>query len=180
MDKLNRKYGFTIVELLVVIVVIAVLAAITIVAYNGIQARARDSQRDQDIKTVAKALELYYIDNGQYPAIAPNGSTGAGLGNYWATTTDGSWSVLASALAPKYLSKLPEEPIKQLNADPRYGTALGYAYYPNTSTYCGKAPLQMYLLVYKRESGTQNNTYIGDCATNVLAYGAASNYRVSK
>jgi prepilin-type N-terminal cleavage/methylation domain-containing protein len=55
--------GFTIVELLVVIVVIAILAAITIVAYNGIQARARDTQRIQDIKTIAKAHELYNIKN---------------------------------------------------------------------------------------------------------------------
>jgi general secretion pathway protein G len=67
--RLSKK-GFTIVELLVVIVVIAILAAITVVAYNGIQVKARDSQRKQDVKTIAKALELYYIDNGQYPTIS--------------------------------------------------------------------------------------------------------------
>ena len=59
--------GFTIVELLIVIVVIAILAAITIVAYNGIQSRARDAQRAQDGKTIAKALELYHIDKRAYP-----------------------------------------------------------------------------------------------------------------
>ena len=41
----KRRTGFTIVELLIVIVIIAILAAITIVAYNGLQQRARDSQR---------------------------------------------------------------------------------------------------------------------------------------
>jgi len=176
----GRNTGFTIVELLIVIVVIGILAAITIVAYSGIQQRARDSQRDSDIATVAKALELYYVDNGQFPVIAPNGSTATGMGNYWAVTTDGSWSALASALVPKYISKLPEEPIVQTNADPRFGVAMGYAYYANTSTYCGKATFQMYILVYKRESGSQKNVYSGDCTTNVLTYSAASNYRVTK
>jgi prepilin-type N-terminal cleavage/methylation domain-containing protein len=58
--------GFTIVELLVVIVVIAILAAITVVAYNGIQVRARDSQRLQDIKSIEKALRIYLVQNGSF------------------------------------------------------------------------------------------------------------------
>lgn len=65
----KTKSGFTIVELLIVIVVIAILAAISIVAYNGIQSRARDAGRIQKIKDIAKAIELYKIDNGQYPPI---------------------------------------------------------------------------------------------------------------
>ena len=51
----KRSSAFTIVELLIVIVVIAILAAITIMAYNGIQSRARDSQRAQDIQTIASS-----------------------------------------------------------------------------------------------------------------------------
>jgi len=53
-----NKRGFTIVELLIVIVVIAILASISVVAYNGIQTRARDSQRSSDISAIKKALEL--------------------------------------------------------------------------------------------------------------------------
>lgn len=45
----KRHAGFTIVELQIVIVVIAILATISIVAYNGIQQRARDSQRKSDL-----------------------------------------------------------------------------------------------------------------------------------
>ncbi|MCA9336234.1 prepilin-type N-terminal cleavage/methylation domain-containing protein, partial [Candidatus Saccharibacteria bacterium] len=45
----HRLSGFTIVELLIVIVVLAILAAITIVAYNGIQQRSRDSIRKSDL-----------------------------------------------------------------------------------------------------------------------------------
>ncbi len=63
-----RRTGFTIVELLIVIVVIAVLASITVVAFNGVQARSRDSHRVSDIKQVHKALEVFYATNGYYPA----------------------------------------------------------------------------------------------------------------
>ena len=57
MDKppqITNKAGFTIVELLMVIVVIAILAAITIVAYNGIQTRAKDSAIVSDLQSLAK------------------------------------------------------------------------------------------------------------------------------
>jgi len=60
--------GFTIVELLIVIVVIAILAAISVIAYNGIQSRARDNDRINDMNVIKKSLALFYIDNGYYPA----------------------------------------------------------------------------------------------------------------
>lgn len=71
-----KRDGFTIVELLIVIVVIAILAAISIVAYNGIQNRANDSTVQQDLSNIAKKLEIYKIDTGGvYPSNASNLST---------------------------------------------------------------------------------------------------------
>ena len=67
---MNRKQGFTIVELLIVIVVIAILAAISIVAYNGIQNRANNSIVESDISNLIKTIEMWKIKNGdRYPAI---------------------------------------------------------------------------------------------------------------
>ncbi len=65
----QKQKGFTIVELLIVVVVIAILASITIIAYNGIQSRARDTARIDKVKAISKAIELYRVDNGQYPPI---------------------------------------------------------------------------------------------------------------
>jgi prepilin-type N-terminal cleavage/methylation domain-containing protein len=66
----RKQKGFTIVELLIVVVVIAILATITIVSFNGIQARARDTNRIENVQAIAKAIELYKVDKGQYPAIS--------------------------------------------------------------------------------------------------------------
>lgn len=53
----QKQTGFTIVELLIVVVVIAILASITIVAYNGVQTRAQRSKIDTDIATLTKAIQ---------------------------------------------------------------------------------------------------------------------------
>ena len=63
----TRQPGFTIVELLIVIVVIGILAAIVIVAYNGIQNQAYDTTVESDVSTVAKKLELFKAKEGTYP-----------------------------------------------------------------------------------------------------------------
>jgi prepilin-type N-terminal cleavage/methylation domain-containing protein len=72
----NAK-GFTIVELLIVIVVIGVLAAITIVAYNGIQSRAKSSAAFSLAQNVRKAAELNLADSGTYPTITQMTSSSA-------------------------------------------------------------------------------------------------------
>jgi len=65
----STKFGFTIVELLVVIVVIGILAAITIVAYTGIQQKATAASLQSDLDNSSKRIKLYQAENasGNYP-----------------------------------------------------------------------------------------------------------------
>lgn len=65
----NRSKGFTIVELLIVIVVIGILAAITIVAYNGIQNRAKNTAALSLARNVNRIVEINLVDRGNYPTI---------------------------------------------------------------------------------------------------------------
>ena len=65
--KHTKQTGFTIVELLIVIVVIGILAAITIVAYNGVQNKASDVSVQSDLSDLSKKIELFAIDNDRYP-----------------------------------------------------------------------------------------------------------------
>lgn len=69
---MNKKaHGFTIVELLIAIVVIAILAAITIVAYSGIQDRAYNAKIVTGVKNYRNALEAYKAQHDTYPTTTP-------------------------------------------------------------------------------------------------------------
>src|SRR3954471_16533382 len=76
LKKNNR--GFTIVELLIVIVVIGILAALVIVTYNGIQQKARDTERKTDIKALQGHMEAYWADNAKYPTLTQANDASAG------------------------------------------------------------------------------------------------------
>lgn len=114
-----KQAGFTIVELLIVIVVIGILAAITIVAYNGIQARALDSTRSNDLAAIQKALELYKTEKGTYPAATANpGSSG------WELSTDVAGTFIEE-LKP-YIGEVPIDPVNTA------ASAYWYYYYSPT------------------------------------------------
>ncbi len=66
----NKEQGFTIVELLIVIVVIGILAALVVTTFTGIQQKARNTERQTDIKAIHGQVEAYYAQNGRYPTLA--------------------------------------------------------------------------------------------------------------
>ena len=79
----TKQQGFTIVELLIVIVVIGILAALVITTFTGIQQRARNTERETDIKALHGQVEAYYAQNGYYPTLTVVTTAGGlpGLGS---------------------------------------------------------------------------------------------------
>jgi len=92
-----RPVGFTIVELLIVIVVVGILAAITVVAYTSISSSARASAAKAGLTQAAKKLDIYKVQNGgQYPATLAD----AGIANSAGTTFQ--YTVNNSVSPPTY------------------------------------------------------------------------------
>lgn len=63
----NNKYGFTLVEIIIVVAVIGILSTIGAVTYMGVQEKSRDSQRETRATIIANSLEKYFENNGEYP-----------------------------------------------------------------------------------------------------------------
>ena len=98
MAESNKLNGFTIVELLIVIVVLGILATITMTAYNGIQKRALNTGRLVEFQAWQKNFELYKTFNGSYPSM-PNGNYC--LGNNFPNGTCGNWGQTGSYSYPQ-------------------------------------------------------------------------------
>ncbi len=78
-ERITVKSGFTIVELLIVIVVIAILAAVTIVAYNGISKNARQTSLLADVKNAGTIMETDRAASGSYSTTASGAHGGLGI-----------------------------------------------------------------------------------------------------
>ena len=84
-SRTQSEKGFTIVELLIVIVVIGILAAITIISFNGVTARANSSSAKAAATSAIKKAEAYNAENNGYPT-APANLTGAASTTTWQLT----------------------------------------------------------------------------------------------
>lgn len=127
--------GFTLVELLVVISIIAVLAVIGMVVFSGVQKGARDAKRRGDINAISKALEIFKSINGSYPTTK-------------AISCESNWDTFATALNP-YMQSLPKDP--QNICD--WSNGKFYKYHSNGAFYQVAASLE------NTSSATGNFTY---------------------
>ena len=93
----RRRFGFTIVELMVVIVVIGILAGLSTMAYNRVMENARQSQRATDMEQLLKAITIARKNTGK--------TLGQITGRYWSVAycTDSSYN--PSAAEPRDLDK---------------------------------------------------------------------------
>lgn len=114
MSALRFTKGFTLVELLVVISIIAFLVALSITTFTGLQSDARDAKRKSDLKFIQSGLEQYHTDKGFYPSSNESGlSTGWGLlvnNSIPLTSNIGLTPTPTSTAAKVYLAKPPVDP----------------------------------------------------------------------
>ncbi len=158
--KQKQQPGFTIVELLIVIVIIAILATISIVAYTGVQSRSRDSKRLSDMQSIEKALAIYSVDNGGYPTCSnttyiPGGALSAC-----------NLSAISASLVPNYVKSLPVDPINSGNDVFQY--AVGYRKTSETA-FTGDASNNFITgMRLETRSGNLNGGWVGPAYYNYL------------
>jgi prepilin-type N-terminal cleavage/methylation domain-containing protein len=106
----NPKKGFTLIEILVVIALIAILAAVTIVALNPGKAfqDARNSTRSSDVNAILNGVTQYTSEQGN--TLAGLGVTAACTGTAQTIGTGTGEVNLATSLVPTYIASMPRDP----------------------------------------------------------------------
>lgn len=66
----EKQAGFTIVELLIIIILFGVLAIIIVTTFTDLKQKERNSERRKDVKAMQVAIEGYYAQNGKYPTLS--------------------------------------------------------------------------------------------------------------
>lgn len=129
--------GFTIVELIIIIVVVGVLAGITVVSYNGVKVRAQNADRITELKAWEKAFVQYKAtNNGKYPAMADGGyCLGTGFPNQKCRdyTTSGASAYLESNSTALMTALKTYDPPISGSRSPVNGTVGPYAVYTSAT-----------------------------------------------
>lgn len=90
---MKKMYGFTVVELVVVIVIIGILATISALQFSGVMQNSRDTERKTDINAIASQIEQYYSRNGGYPSRENLNNSSFRSGNRLSSGGNNSWFV---------------------------------------------------------------------------------------
>lgn len=125
---MTKKQGFTLIELMISISIIAILTALAVFSFSSAQKKGRDSRRAQDIKILQLAAEQYMMLSGEYPDDPDNPDNLP-----W--TADG------------------QEILKEIPTDPKSGS--GYNLVANTTSYCFCATVED-LVTGNAEDGSCN------------------------
>lgn len=121
---LKSKRGFTLIEILIVVAIIAILSSVVLIGLGPTQRAGRDARRIADLRQVQNALELYYNRCGYYPGPIPAATIGS-CGTFVQKTSDG-WVAMTSALTDTNTNI----GVSTISVDP----TSGHTYYYGTNT----------------------------------------------
>lgn len=97
------KKGFTLIELMVVVLIVGLLSGLIVVNVNNSRISARDARRIADLDTIRTAIEMYAsVNKGKYPTVA---------GAVYSIPTSTQWISTDPPLVPNYIPVLPADPI---------------------------------------------------------------------
>ncbi|MBD3279562.1 MAG: prepilin-type N-terminal cleavage/methylation domain-containing protein [Candidatus Pacebacteria bacterium] len=151
----TKQWGFTMIEILVVITIIGILVTLGLGSFMSSQAKARDGQRKSDLKQITTALEAYYNDHGGYPESNDAGNLKDDEGNVL------SWGdEFSDSNNTVYMPKLPSDP----------SGARAYFYNSSGPSYYLYARLENTQDLEAKEDGYDGT----DCGDAVCNYGVTS------
>lgn len=151
---MKTQKGFTLIELMIVIVILGTLMATVVPKLTGAQARSRDAGRVADIGNISASLTTYYSDYGKFPDVTALGNGGECLDSAGAAGT--AAPLIAANLKG---GKVPADPSKTSN-----------------STLCAGANVGRYWYKPLTKNGVSNNSYLlcGDAENAVKANAVAA------
>lgn len=168
----NNNRGFTLIELLVVVSIIGVLSTIVLGSLNEARTRARDTARLAEVKSLQKALELYHLDNGEYPQIPSSGSLGFGF-RYVDTCASATSSASFSSLTAELDDYITDLPVAEGSFPMCIFYITGSYTIPSASANCnGARPDAGYTIIFPSEATSFSNLEILDEG----AYGIEARY----
>lgn len=126
MKKNLQNFGFTLVELLVVISIIGVLIGLSIFALQGARVSSRDARRKADLELVRSGIELYRSDCNKYPTTSTPSNPTTALDTGASSSLKGDGSTASCLSTNVYISQIPADPISPNS---------NYLYSSNGTTY---------------------------------------------
>lgn len=154
---LKTVRGFTLIEVLIVVAIIAVLASSVLVGFGPAQRQGRDTRRIQDLRQVQNALGLYYAKCGYYPGAAQAGS------GCTAFSSISTWASLTATLTGSNIGT------KQIPNDPTSGSNYLYGTDGTGTSYVLGAVLEDHNNP-ALQNGPQVTTYAVGCGAATFTY----------
>lgn len=143
--------GFTLIELVIAISIVAIISAVGLVSYSRAQLIARDAKRKQDLRSIAIALELFYQKNKHFPCSDWQFSYPAS--NNWISDT---CAAPITYLSPTYISQVPVDPMNT-GINPSSGNAYSYAYWSGNWGSCQQG--QNFIMLTLLENSDDPDSY---------------------